>query len=82
MACKHSFNISSGCFSPHDSCFFSLKSEGYFSSEMSISSLDLLKESAGKFRINFLMSKMQIEEGGVLKSFRMTFLQKAKFSLK
>lgn len=82
MACKHSFNISSGCFSPHDCCFFSLKSEGYFSSEMSISSLDLLKECAGKFRINFLMSKMQIEEGGVLKSFRMTFLQKAKFSLK
>lgn len=62
--------------------FFSFKSEGYFSSEMSISSLDLLKESAGKFRIHFLMSKMQIEEGGVLKSFQMTFLQKAKFSLK
>lgn len=61
---------------------FSLKSEEFFSSEMSISSLDLLRESAGKFRIHFLMSKMQIEEGGVLKSFQMTFLQKAKFSLK
>lgn len=61
---------------------FSLKTEEFFSSEMSISSLDLLRESAGKFRIHFLMSKMQIEEGGVLKSFQMTFLQKAKFSLK
>lgn len=61
---------------------FSLKSEEFFSSEMSISSLDLLRESAGKFRIHFLMSKMQIEEGGVLKSFQMTLLQKAKFSLK
>lgn len=49
---------------------------------MSISSLDLLKEDAGKFSINFLMSKMQIEEGGVVKSFQMTFLQKVKFSLK
>lgn len=82
MACKHSFNISSGCFSPHDCCFSSSSLKGFFSSEMSVSSLDFLRESAGKFRIHFLMSKMQIEEGGVLKSFQMTFLQKAKFSLK
>lgn len=81
MACKHSFNISSGCFSPHD-CYFFPQVLRFFPLEMSVSSLDLLKESAGKFRINYLMSKMQIEEGGVLQSLQMTFLQKARFSLK
>lgn len=43
MACKHSFNISSGCFSPRDflkSFFSSLKV--FFSSEMLLSSLVLL----------------------------------------
>lgn len=29
MACKHSFHIPSGCFSPRG-CYFFLKSEGFF----------------------------------------------------
>lgn len=56
--------------------FSSLK--GFFSA-VSLSSLLLLKESAGKFRTDILMSKMLTEEGGVLESFQMT---KVKFSLK
>lgn len=35
MACKHSFNIPSGCFSSYD-CYFFLKSEGVFFSSVII----------------------------------------------
>lgn len=59
--------------------FSSLK---VFSSEVSLPSLVLLKESAGKSRMNFLMSRVLTEEGGLLESFQITCLQKVKFSLK